>query len=181
MREFERELRLREYVERVMGENRHVAAVAADGVTPRSLPPLLQSSFVSDIQRHLLYTVHDVCFVVEEERVPAHRFHLSARCEYFRSMFSAGYKEGDGSEIHIEGTSITAFKALLKYLYTDDLEVDDEVLFDLAKLCDQYQVERLHNHCLHQLFKGVAVQNAVMRLVQAHTASSSGSPIWGKL
>jgi hypothetical protein len=98
-------------------------------------------------------------------------------------MFSArGFKEGDGGEIHIEGTSSAAFKALLKYLYTDNMEVDDDaVLFDLAKLCDEYQVERLHNHCLHQLFHGITVQNAVMRLVQAHTARSGESPMWAKL
>jgi hypothetical protein len=57
------------------------------------------------------------------------------------------------------------------------MEVDDAVLFDLVKSCDQYQVERLHNHCLHQLFKGITVNNAVIRLVQAHTASGEG-PLW---
>jgi hypothetical protein len=119
--------------------------------------------------------------VVEKERVPAHRGLLYARCEYFRSMFGAGFREGDGGEIHIEGTSSAAFIALLKYLYTDNMEVDDDaVLFDLAKLCDQYRVERLHNHCLHQLFNGITIQNAVMRLVQAHTASSE-SPMWAEL
>jgi hypothetical protein len=123
---------------------------------------------------------HDVCFVVEQERVPAYRSLLSARCEYFRSMFSDGFKEGDGGDIHIEGTSSEAFKALLKYLYTDHMEVDDAALFDLAKLCDQYRVERLHNHCLHQLFRGITVQNAVMRLVQAHTASGENS-MWAEL
>jgi hypothetical protein len=131
--------------------NHRIRRVAADGVTPsvvRSLlPPLLQSSFISDVQRHLLDTgsFHDVRIVVEEvERVLAHRSHLYATCEYFRSMFSAGFKEGDGGEIHIEGTSSAAFKALLSYLYTDNMEVDDDaVLFDLARLCDQYRVERL--------------------------------------
>jgi len=52
------------------------------------------------------------------------------------------------------------------------MEVDD-----IAKLSDQYQVERLHNHCLHQLFRVVTVQNAVMRLVQAHTVSGEGG-VW---
>jgi hypothetical protein len=120
-------------------------------------------------------------FEIEQERVPAHRAHLSARWEYFRTMFSAGFKEGDSAEIHIEGTSSVAFKALLKYLYTDNMEVDDAVLFDLARLNDQYQVERLHNHCLHQLFNGITVHNAVMRMVQAHTASSDEGPMWAKL
>jgi hypothetical protein len=94
---------------------------------------------------------------------------------------SPGFRVGDDGEIYIEGTTSAAFKALLKYLYTDDLEVDDAVLFDLAKLCDQYQVERLRNHCLHQLYDGITVQNAVRRLVQAHTASGESGPSWGKL
>jgi len=93
-------------------------------------------------------------------------------------MFGAGFQEGDSAEIQIEGTSSAAFKALLKYLYTDRMEVDDAVLFDLAKLSDQYRVERLHNHCIRQLFKGITVQNAVVRLVQAHTAGRGERPVW---
>jgi hypothetical protein len=92
-------------------------------------------------------------------------------------MFGAGFQEGNSAEIQIEGISSAAFKALLKYLYTDNMEVDDAVLFDLAKLSDQYRVERLHNHCIRQVFVGVTVQNAVVRLVQAHTAGGE-RPIW---
>jgi hypothetical protein len=96
-------------------------------------------------------------------------------------MFGAGFREGDDGDIHIEGTSSAAFKAL-RYLYMDYMEVADEaVFFYLVKLSDQYQVECLHDHCLHQLFKGITVQNAVMRLVQAHTGSSGESPIWAEL
>jgi hypothetical protein len=53
-----------------------------------------------------------------QERVSDHRNLLYARCEDFRSMFTAGFKEGDGGEIPIEGTYSAAFKVLLKYLYT---------------------------------------------------------------
>jgi hypothetical protein len=135
--------------------NHFIRRVASGGAVTSlflncSLPPIPQSSFVADIQRHLIESgsFHDVCFVVEQESVPAHRCNLFARCEYFRSMFSAGYKEAGRAEIYIKGTSSAAFEALLKYLYTDDMEVDDAVLFDLAKLSDQYQVERLHSHCI---------------------------------
>jgi hypothetical protein len=93
-------------------------------------------------------------------------------------MFSAGFQEGDSAEIHIKGTSSAAFKTFLKYLYTDDMEVDDTVLFDLTKLSDLYGVERLHNHCMRQSFTGITVQNAVMRLVQAHITASGIGPIW---
>jgi sugar lactone lactonase YvrE len=112
--------------------------------------PQQSSTFASDLQHNLFDSgsFHDVCFVVEQERIEAHRCLLSARCEYFKSMFGDGFKEGDSAEIHIKGTTSAAFKALVKYLYTDSMEVDDAMLCDLAKLCDQYRVERLHNHCL---------------------------------
>jgi hypothetical protein len=92
-------------------------------------------------------------------------------------MFSAEFWEDNSADISIEGTSSAAFKALLNFLYMDNMETEDALLFDVAKLSDQYQVERLHNHCMHQLFTGVTVQNEVTRLVQAHTASGEG-PMW---
>jgi hypothetical protein len=68
--------------------NHCIRRIASDGAVARrpllfSLPPLLQSSLACDIQRHLFEfdSFNDVCFVVEQERVPAHRFNLSARCE----------------------------------------------------------------------------------------------------
>jgi DNA-binding beta-propeller fold protein YncE len=103
--------------------NQCIRCVASDAVTPLGflrLPPLPQSSFASDILIDS-GSFHDVCFVVEQERVPGHRCILSARCEYFRSMFGAGFQEGDSAEIHINGTSCATFKALLKYLYTDNM------------------------------------------------------------
>eukprot|EP00959_Pyramimonas_sp_CCMP1952_P133853 2799216-Pyramimonas_sp.AAC.1 len=69
---------------------------------------------------------HDVCFVVEEQRVPAHRCILSARSAYFRAMLSDGFRESDNLEIHIHDTSCAAFQALLKYLHTDCMEVEEE-------------------------------------------------------
>jgi sugar lactone lactonase YvrE len=165
-----------------------IRCVASDAVTPLGLPPLPPSSFASDIQRYLIdsSSFQDVSFVVEQEFLPAHRSHLSARCEYFRSMFGAGFQKGDSAEIHIKGTSVAAFKALLRYLYTDNMDVvDAAVLFDLAKLSDHYRVDRLHNYCLRQLDsswnQGITVQNAVMRLVQAYTADGEGSTWADKL
>jgi hypothetical protein len=140
--------------------NRCIRRVVSDELTtPRVfLTPYLphqsvqSSTFAADILHvHDLFdsgSFRDVCFVVEQEHVHAHRGLLSARCEYFRCMFGAGFCEGTSTEIHIKDTTSAAFKALLKYLYTDIMEVDDAVLCDLAKLCDQYRVERLYALCL---------------------------------
>jgi hypothetical protein len=50
-------------------------------------------------------------------------------------MFGAGFQEGNSAEIPIEGTTSAGFKVLLNYLYyTDNLEMDDAVLFDLGEV-----------------------------------------------
>eukprot|EP00976_Prorocentrum_cordatum_P078933 1183339-Prorocentrum_minimum.AAC.1 len=59
------------------------------------------------------------------------------------------------------------------------MEVEEEVLFDLARLCDQCQVERLYTRCMHSLIEGITHQNAVMRLIQAQ--SCEGGDMWAKL
>jgi hypothetical protein len=92
-------------------------------------------------------------------------------------MFSAGFQEGTSAEIQIKDTSSAALKALLKYLYTGNMEVDDATLLEEATLSYQYQVMRLHNLCLHRFLTSIIVQNAVMWLMQAHAASGEG-PTW---
>ena len=64
------------------------------------------------------------------------------RSAYFKAMLSDGFRESDNLEIHIHDTSCAAFQALLKYLYTDstEVEVEEEVLFDLARLSDLYSL-----------------------------------------
>jgi hypothetical protein len=48
------------------------------------------------------------------------------------------------------------------------------VVFDLVKLCDQYWVARLHNHCLHQLFNGITVSRGMaVQAQQSHGQQKS--------
>ena len=155
--------------------NRCVRRVAA-GLTPPALPhaprqlrtpPALKSSFHADLHKALQSP--DVTFVVDNERVPAHRVLLASRCEYFRSMFSDGFQESSSSEIQLrDGISAGAFKALLRYLYTDCMEVEDGLLVEMVKVCDQYQVERLRYHCMRRLDADITDENAIGWLVQAH-------------
>ena len=98
------------------------------GVTParvQELPSARISEFGSLLDDP---TSVDVTFVVNNERIPAHRTILAARSTYFRTMFSSGMKEAqDGNDIIVQDTSPAAFRAMLLYLYTDELAFDDSV------------------------------------------------------
>lgn len=59
----------------------------------------------------------DVEFIVENQRLPAHRVILAARSEYFRALLYGGLSETNQREITLK-IPLKAFKALLKYIYS---------------------------------------------------------------
>jgi hypothetical protein len=66
----------------------------------------------------------DVVFVVDVERLPAHRVMLAARSKYFAGLFKSGMPEGSkkGGSVD-EDVSAFAFRVLLRFLYTGELPV----------------------------------------------------------
>ena len=112
----------------------------------------------------------DVTFLVNNERIPAHRIILAARSTYFRTMFSSGMKEAqEGNDIIVQDTSPAAFRALLLYLYTDELAFDDsvELLVDVLCKAKELELTRVANHCEQRCERGLSAQNAVLLLMQA--------------
>ncbi|BFF99345.1 BTB/POZ domain-containing protein 9-like [Drosophila madeirensis] len=51
----------------------------------------------------------DVVFLVEDQRLPAHRLVLAARCKYFRAMLYGDMAESKKHEIQLE-VPLEAFK-----------------------------------------------------------------------
>lgn len=65
----------------------------------------------------------DVTLVVCGQRFNAHRVILAARSQYFRALLFGGLKESMQDEIEIKGTTLPAFKGLLKYIYTGHMSL----------------------------------------------------------
>ncbi len=105
----------------------------------------LASAFAADMG-HLLDSAlyADVWFLVEGRRVPAHRAILTARCDHFRALFGSGMRDGGGggggaaggggggtasggggggAEVVLEGVGLRAFGLLLRFLYTNAVDV----------------------------------------------------------
>ncbi|XP_037935016.1 BTB/POZ domain-containing protein 9 [Teleopsis dalmanni] len=82
----------------------------------------------------------DVTFIVENEKIPAHRVILAARTEYFRAMLYGGLSESSQSEIELK-IPLAAFKVLLKYIYSGHMplsQMDEETILDILGLANQY-------------------------------------------
>lgn len=96
---------------------------------PSISPPTIAADFLSLFNQGK-YT--DVTFIVQGERIKAHKLVLCARSEVFDRMFNAGMSESVSREIAIEDCDSTSFTVLLKFLYTDDLNSVEEALEDPA-------------------------------------------------
>lgn len=59
-------------------------------------------------------------------------------------------------------------RALLDYLYTDQLDFEDAVLVDLMRLAHRYGVERLYGHCVRHSALQITTSNAVGWFIGAH-------------
>lgn len=77
----------------------------------------------------------DVTFLVCGQRFNAHRVILAARSQYFRALLFGGLKESMQDEIELKGTTLSAFKGLLKYIYTGHMS--------LASLREEVSVKNL--------------------------------------
>ena len=65
----------------------------------------------------------DVTLLVCGQRFNAHRVILAARSQYFRALLFGGLKESMQDEIELKGTTLPAFKGLLKYIYTGHMSL----------------------------------------------------------
>lgn len=82
----------------------------------------------------------DVIFLVDDQKLPAHRIILAARSDYFRAMLYGGLVESTQTEIRLD-IPLQPFRTLLRYIYSGHMQLErlsvDHVL-DTFGLAHQY-------------------------------------------
>mmetsp|Transcript_15910 Transcript_15910/g.19420 ORF Transcript_15910/g.19420 Transcript_15910/m.19420 type:complete len:606 (+) Transcript_15910:599-2416(+) len=102
----------------------------------------------------------DVIFLIDDEKVYAHRSILASRCEHFAGMFRSGMRESIDLEIKIPNVSKPVFLLLMEYLYTDSVMFEIEYAVELFILSDLYQLERLRKICITVIKRNLSLDNA---------------------
>ena len=95
----------------------------------------------------------DVHLKVGEEVFTAHRIVLAASSDYFHAMFSHGMKESNQEVIELkdENISAAALKIVLDSIYSGDILVNDENVFDILVAADHLQVTSVVQQCCEYL------------------------------
>ncbi|XP_020631906.1 kelch-like protein 17 [Orbicella faveolata] len=91
----------------------------------------------------------DVRLKVREDIFPAHRIVLAANSDYFHAMFTDGMKESNQEVIELKGESISpdALKIVMDSIYTGDLRVNEENVFEVLAAADHLQATTVVQQC----------------------------------
>jgi len=106
-------------------------------------------------------TEPDVVFKVEDQEFPANKSILSYRSSYFKNAFSSNMVESRSDVIPINDVRPKVFKALLQHIYLEEFEIEDDILEDLFKLANEYNMKKLSTDCQKKLIKKITIENAI--------------------
>ena len=95
----------------------------------------------------------DVRLKVGEDVFPAHRIVLAVNSDYFHAMFTDGMKESKQEVIELKDESISrdALKIVMDSIYTGDLHVNEESVFEVLVAADHLQVTSVVKQCCNFL------------------------------
>ncbi|CAL1532706.1 unnamed protein product [Lymnaea stagnalis] len=104
----------------------------------------------------------DVKFVVEGKEIHVHKAILKLRCEHFRSMFQSCWDEGSKELIEITDYPYAVYRAFLRYLYTDEVDLTPDESIGLLDLSNAYCEALLKSKCEAIIRQGISVENVAM-------------------
>lgn len=140
--------------------------------------PLKSASLSVDKFNHQLQTdlIHmfesaafaDVIFLVEGEKIAAHKTILASRSTYFKTMFDTNMKEKITNQVEISDVGPETFKVVLKFLYGGIPEEKQfEPLVKLIVASDKYIMDELKEICESAIIADLQVENVVDALLIA--------------
>ncbi|KAK1692941.1 hypothetical protein QYE76_009638 [Lolium multiflorum] len=142
--------------------------------SPIPVPP-------SDIGTHLGQLLDhtdgtDVSFIVNDKTFPAHRAVLAARSPVFRAELFGSMAEATMPSITLHDITPATFKVMLRFIYTDELPVEDEhldssieMIQNLLAAADRYAIDRLKFICAQKLWDKVTIGTVATILACAET------------
>jgi len=95
----------------------------------------------------------DVRLKVGEDEFAAHRIVLAANSDYFHAMFAHGMKESyqDVIELKDGNISVAAMKVVMDSIYSGEINVNDENVFEVLLAADHLQVTSVVQQCCKYL------------------------------
>jgi len=128
-----------------------------------------------DQNLELLFTnqlATDVSFIVDGKEIKAHKAILSARSPVFAAMLLSGMKESAENRVEIDDIAPDIFEALLRFIYTDRIDLTTINTKDLLAAANKYLLPLLKFQCQRFLSESINIENCVelLALADLHNA-----------
>jgi hypothetical protein len=133
--------------------------------------PTVQASLGALFDDDALRCKHaDVTFVAGEETFRVHRLFVS-RAPHFARALDAGMREAQTGTIRVDDVAPATVRALLRFLYSDELVCDAEHAVEMLALADRCQLDDLKKHAetlIESSYDFGELQNVLELLDVAH-------------
>lgn len=116
-----------------------------------------------------LYLDQETCDVVLKSQgtvIKAHKVILAASSKAFQRMFSVGMKETRLGEVDLDSVDPEVLEVMVKYMYGRLERIPSEMVVDLFRVADLYDMGELREECLMQVKEKITTEN-VAALVKA--------------
>jgi len=117
---------------------------------------------------HLNEDSSDITIICDDEKFPCHKFILSSRSDVFKTMLEmTDFKEQQDGMIRIDDVSAKTMRTFLKFVYKDDLEIE-EIDCNLLIAAEKYNFKKLFNICLKQVTKMIKADTVMEIIIAAY-------------
>lgn len=91
----------------------------------------------------------------------AHRMLLALRSQVFAAMFFSQFAEASEKEVTLQDVEPDIFGAMLHYMYTDEIDIDETNVLPYLFAANRYQIDGLRKLCVEWLELGVTAENVL--------------------
>ncbi|KAK0161328.1 hypothetical protein PV327_009809 [Microctonus hyperodae] len=110
----------------------------------------------------------DVTFIVGDKEMKAHKAVLLARSPKFAAMVAEKILDSaEKNHVHITDIKVNVMEALLKFIYTNEVDNIDGIVNDLLDLADKYKIKDLKEICEETLYLSITDENSAKILIIA--------------
>ena len=119
------------------------------------------ASLVNDMEKLMINpSFSDWTLNCGGEEIKFHRSILGARSPVFLTMFEqTGFQESSTHQTEITDIEYSTIKALLRYIYTDIIDPENEQIQEFFVAADKYDIQGLRNRCQIILAERLNLEN----------------------
>ncbi|CAG9806498.1 unnamed protein product [Chironomus riparius] len=123
---------------------------------------------LSDFEKILSFELSDLTIICsDQEEIKVHKFVLALKCPILMEMLEAEATDCGNNKIKLNDIDSKTMKALVLYLYTGDLVINQSMSSKLLYAAEKFQLNNLKTICISSLSESLELENVLETLILA--------------